>query len=56
MYLNIFTYNYKTYHLTIFLPEDKMDNYKQYKWSKPILNIGTDKNKVDIILNFKYKE
>jgi hypothetical protein len=52
MYWNIFTYNFKPYHLTICLPEYEMDNYKKYKWKKPVLNIGTDKNKVDIILNF----
>jgi hypothetical protein len=51
MYLNIFTYNLKPYHLTICLPENEMDNYKKYKWKKFVLSIGSD-----IILNFNYKE
>jgi hypothetical protein len=55
MYLNIFTYNFKLYHLTICLPEDERDNYKKYKWKKPVLNIGYG-DKVDIILNFNYKD
>jgi hypothetical protein len=55
-FINIFTCNVKPYHLTICLREDEMDNYKKYKWKKPILSIGSDKNKVDIILSFNYKE
>jgi hypothetical protein len=51
MYLNIFTYNFKSYHLTICLPEDEMENDKKYKWKKPTLSIESD-----IILNFNYKE
>jgi hypothetical protein len=51
MYLNIFTYNFKPYHLTICFPEDEMDNYKKYKGKKSVLNIESD-----IILNFNYKE
>jgi hypothetical protein len=43
-YINIFTYNFKPYHIAIGININLLDDYQKYKWKSPILNIGPNTN------------
>jgi hypothetical protein len=39
-YINIFTYNFKPYHVAIGININLFDDYQKYKWKSLILNVG----------------
>jgi hypothetical protein len=39
-FINIFTYNFKPYHIAIGININLIDDYQKYKWKSPILHIG----------------
>jgi hypothetical protein len=39
-YINIFTYNFKSYHVAIGIDINLIDDYQKYKWKSPVLNVG----------------
>ena len=49
-YLNIFTYNFKPYHVAIGININLFDDYQKYKWKSPILNVGPNSD----IISFDY--
>jgi hypothetical protein len=49
-YSNIFTYNFKPYHVTIGININLIDDYQKYKRKSPILNIGPNYD----IISFDY--
>jgi hypothetical protein len=51
-YLNIFTYNFKPYHVAIGININLFDDYQKYKWKSPILNVGP--NATSDIISFDY--
>jgi hypothetical protein len=48
--LNIFTYNFKHYHVAIGINIHLFDDYQKYKWKSPILNVGPNS---DIIYDYR---
>ncbi|GMO12369.1 MAG: hypothetical protein Ta2E_00090 [Mycoplasmoidaceae bacterium] len=38
--MNIFTFDYQPYQISIALSEDLFEKYKEYHWNHPILNVG----------------
>jgi hypothetical protein len=59
-YINIFTYNFKPYHVTIGINLNLIDDYQKYKWKSPILKVGPnndiiyDYSNCKLILNENY--
>ena len=49
-YINIFTYNFKPYHVAIGININLIDDYQKYKWKSPILNVGPNSYIISIIL------
>jgi hypothetical protein len=57
-FINIFTYNFKPYHVAIGINIKLIDDYQKYKWKSPVLKVGPnsdiisfDYNKCKLILN-----
>ena len=55
-FINIFTYNFIPYHVTIGININLIDDYQKYKWKSPILNVGpnTNTNNTPDIISFDY--
>jgi hypothetical protein len=49
-YINIFTYNIKSYHVDIGININLIDDYQKYKWKSPVLNIEPNSD----IISFDY--
>jgi hypothetical protein len=48
--INIFTYNFKPYHVAIGININLIDDYQKYKWKSPIVNVGPNSD----IISFDY--
>ena len=50
-YINIFTYNFRPYCITVGININFIDDYQKYKWKSPILNVGPTS---DIIFDYSH--
>jgi hypothetical protein len=48
-FINIFTYNFKSYHMAVGININLIDDYQKFKWRSPILTIVLNS---DIIIDY----